>query len=1032
MSGFESLSLVRQEKYRPILFGVAISKEQLSNIQNRKYARYIFDSITCFDEMKPKEVRQNIRSISDYLSPASYRFTDANNIVEFARDSLMKVSGSSLWDDPTYNPPLLNTLTTSAAHKSSMSNILSNHITTTIDHFKNNYNNLVYNWEVLNEATSPAPSQANRILGAVYFSDLYRYAEDAVDGTKIKLFYNDDFRRIDTHQTTLLNLKTEDKIHGLGFQCRVSSTEITNDATLNSILLNIENITKKYRSYGFEVHFTEIDFNTATLNHTLKDDFFARLLDIALKYGVSNYTVWGLKDDLSPLNGPGIPAKYPLLLNASYVPNASYNAILNKLKNYKQEATDYDIFIILGQSNSIGWGRTIDPSIGRIGDIMDDDYDNTEDPLIEQWTNYTGGRANEIIVAKERLYHLDPGTNSDYGLAISFARQYIREGKLSANRKILLIGSGWNGTGFLTTTNSDPVKRADSGHWRVMTGAQGATELPRLYDMTLERIRSAISPGNVGTNSLVKGIFWVQGEADAVVATRIPFSSTPAPARHPCPPSTVPFPPASLIVNRNRSDVERNNLLTQYEGFLTTMLNSLRINITKYINNVRTFNLPRQDPLTVPILIGSIPNLQIPCNYRDDYLYMIDRLQSIPPKNTIINSKFVPSNIISGTVFDHFLTTGGPELNFHYNKSSQIEFGKRFFYYYNNLSINVDTDYDIFIIMGQSNSVGRGLLEDPNIPKIGTNMMDDDYAGIENSNIKEWSGSEIIAARERISHLSSPPSVSGTLYGFPTSFARQYVNEKKLSRYRKVLLIGCGFDGAGVLRTHTTNDATGLVSITPNWNSKIRNSLYDQAIRRVRDAINSDGVGRGSEIKGILWHQGETDAKYIKLREYEDISGAPVVDYDDYKTELKLTLDGLRNEFTTIINSKRRSVPAPAPPAPAPALPPAQVATSIPILLGSILPITFFGNGKGDYGYTLMIPIIKSIADNRANINYSFVSASPITGTVFTKTLTGNGMSLTDYVHFNKSSQIEFGKRYFYVYNNNRITTTFSPAPAPT
>ena len=1027
MSGYESLSLVRQKHYRPILFGVAISKQQLSNTLNQKHARYIFDSITSFEEMKPNKVRQNINSIPAYLSPASYKFTDADNIVQFARDSLMKVSGSSLWDDPTYNPPHLNTLTTSPADKSSMSNILSSHVTTTIDHFKNNYSNLVYNWQVLNEATSPAPSQANRILGPVYFSNLYTYAQDAVDTTKIKLFYNDDFRNISNHETTLLNLKKEEKIHGVGIQCHVSSTEITNDATLNSILSTIENITKKYRLYGFEVHFTEIDFNTAVVNNSFKDDFYGGLLDIALKYGVSNYTVWGLKDDLSPLNSAGIPTKYPLLLNASYVPNPSYTAILNKLKNYRQEARDYDIFIILGQSNSIGWGRTIDPNIERIGSTMDDDYNNTEDPLIEQWTNYPIENGikpeDEIIVAKERLYHLDPGTNSDYGLAISFARQYIREGKLSNGRKILLIGSGWNGTGFLNQSGR---------HWQVKTGDISGGEV-RLYDMSLERIRSAISPGNVGPNSLVKGIFWVQGEADAVVSTRVPGTSRPAPARPPCPPSTVPFAPVPATVNTNRSDSERTILLNEYEGYLTTMLNQLRINITKYINNVRTFNFSRQDPLTVPILIGSIPNLNIPCNYRDDYLYMIDRLRSIPPKNTITNSKFVPSDIIDGTVFDHYLTTGGPELNFHYNKSSQIEFGKRFFYFYNNLSINVDTDYDIFIVMGQSNSVGRGLLEDPNIPRIG-NMMNDDYNGIENKDIKMYDGKQFIPAEERIAHFSRAPTLApapdNRLYGFPTSFARQYVKENKLFPKRKVLLIGCGYDGAGVLRTHTTNGETGMRTSTPNWNKNMRGSLYDQTITRVRSAINSVGVGRNSEIKGILWHQGETDAKYIKLKEYEDVSGAPVVNYNNYKTELKSTLDGLRTEFTTIINSKRRSVPAPAPAAapaaaPAPALPAAQVATNIPILLGSILSITFFGAGKPDYGYTDMIPIIKNIADDANNVNYSFVPVTPITGTVFTRTLTGNGLSSTDPVHFNKSSLIELGKRYFYVYNGNSIITTF-------
>ena len=55
---------------------------------------------------------------------------------------------------------------------------------------------------------------------------------------------------------------------------------------------------------------------------------------------------------------------------------------------------------------------------------------------------------------------------------------------------------------------------------------------------------------------------------------------------------------------------------------------------------------------------------------------------------------------------------------------------------------------------------------------------------------------------------------------------------------------------------------------------------------------------------------------------------------------------------------------------------------------------------------------------------YLFVSAEPISAeTHFNHYLKGNTTNANgkDIVHFNKSSQIEFGRRYFYVYNGNRI-----------
>jgi hypothetical protein len=67
-----------------------------------------------------------------------------------------------------------------------------------------------------------------------------------------------------------------------------------------------------------------------------------------------------------------------------------------------------------------------------------------------------------------------------------------------------------------------------------------------------------------------------------------------------------------------------------------------------------------------------------------------------------------------------------------------------------------------------------------------------------------------------------------------------------------------------------------------------------------------------------------------------------------------------------------------------------------------------------------MSQVISYIATKNA---YRFVSAEPIpTISHFNHYLKGN--SSNDNVHFSKSSQIEFGRRYFYVYNGNSIRLT--------
>ena len=334
-----------------------------------------------------------------------------------------------------------------------------------------------------------------------------------------------------------------------------------------SDLTLIENNTKKFRNAGFEVHYTEIDFISKTNNDGgIQTTFYNNLLGLALQYGVKNFTVWGIKDDLSWLyshNSSGTPwpsgsKRYPTLFNTSFQPKNCYKGLINILKTWTAPPPvthphpapiqvggkeDYDIFIVLGQSNSCGRGES---GSNNLGPIAYDDYSNVKNENIDQWSS------NSIISAKEKLYHLESGANSaQWGFGTSFARQYVREGKLGTNRKVLLIGCGIGGTAVLYNN-----------------GGRGQWNSSDLFAKSVTRITNALK--KVGPNSVIKGILWHQGESDADYI----YKNTKPP-----------------------------HTFSQYESTLTPLLNNFRTNIVNEINKINTTNQVDTD---VKILMGGI------------------------------------------------------------------------------------------------------------------------------------------------------------------------------------------------------------------------------------------------------------------------------------------------------------------------------------------------------------------------------------------------------------------------------------------
>ena len=139
------------------------------------------------------------------------------------------------------------------------------------------------------------------------------------------------------------------------------------------------------------------------------------------------------------------------------------------LKDFTKES--FDIIIQAGQSNAEGYG-----------------FGATEEPWEPDervWylnENFTISQAAEPVAVN------DARTN----FSLSFAREYLKDGRLAEGRKLLIVRSAEGGTGFL------------DGHWKPEDDMY-------LRMLELTRTALALNPGNRPV-----ALLWHQGEQDAV------------------------------------------------------------------------------------------------------------------------------------------------------------------------------------------------------------------------------------------------------------------------------------------------------------------------------------------------------------------------------------------------------------------------------------------------------------------------------------------------------------------------------------
>ena len=261
--------------------------------------------------------------------------------------------------------------------------------------------------------------------------------------------------------------------------------------------------------------------------------------------------------------------------------------------------------------------------------------------------------------------------------------------------------------------------------------------------------------------------------------------------------------------------------------------------------------------------------------------------------------------------------------------------------------------YDIIIIAGQSNSVGRGQsATGPNVsayPADVNRIIDPDIWQLKADN------KTISQAQESLDSMEGGGN-HGTM-GFGVSFARAYKADGRLRNGRKILLINCGCGGSSFSTCVTSG--CGARSWQPGKYCSNGN-LYTQTINRVNAGFKL-AVG-DNNIVAILWHQGENDSKFVADKNHPKNGSV----YQGYVHRM--------------LSSLRTSVGA---------------APTTPIVLGGLVP----GQNK------TMTRLISEIPTKFPNEYFGYSDSTGLTSDQKAGAL-----------HFSKNSQIIFGKRYYAAY----------------
>ena len=419
--------------------GVAVNNRNVVEPEQVKVVLREFNSITAENAMKPQPTEPQ---------KGEFNWEDADRIANFCREHGIKMRGHTLMWHSQIGTWMYQDEKGNLLPKEEFYANMKHHI----DAIVNRYKDVVYCWDVVNEAVADSPvwpgrselrdSPMYKIAGEEFIYKAFEYAHEA--DPNALLYYNDYNDAEPAKSQRIYNLVKRMKdagvpVDGIGMQGHYnvygpSAEEIDKAITLYSQIVDHIHITeldvRVNTEMGGGLRFSQGAAQIADWEKTLQQDQYVNLFKVLRKHKdvVDCVTFWNVCDRDSWL---GVN-NYPLLFDENYKPKQAYLAVKNfdpkmdnaeikedfKPNELNQPGQEYPMV------NSQGYARfkvnapkatSVIVSLGLGGSggtVLHKAEDGT-------WMGTTAGPMDEGF----HYYHLtvdggvlnDPGTNNYYG-----------------------------------------------------------------------------------------------------------------------------------------------------------------------------------------------------------------------------------------------------------------------------------------------------------------------------------------------------------------------------------------------------------------------------------------------------------------------------------------------------------------------------------------------------------------------------------------------------------------------------------------
>ena len=421
------------------MVGVAVNNRNVTDADQIALIKREFNSITAENAMKPQPTEPR---------KGEFNWEDADRIADFCRQNGIKLRGHTLMWHSQIGPWMYQDENGKLLPKEEFYANMKHHIQAIV----NRYKDVVYCWDVVNEAVADSPvrpgapelrnSPMYQIAGEEFIYKAFEYAHEA--DPKALLFYNDYNDAEPAKSQRIYNLVKRMKdagvpVDGIGMQGHYniygpSMEDVDAAIELYSKVVKHVHVTeldiRVNQDMGGGLRFNQGQAQVADWERTLQQDQYVNLFKVLRKHKdvIDCVTFWNVSDRDSWLGANN----YPLLFDQNYRPKQSYLAVKGfdpkldavvvkedfKPSELNQPGQEYPMV------NSQGYARfrinapkanSVIVSLGLGGSggtVLHKDADGF-------WTGTTAGPMDEGF----HYYHLtidggvfnDPGTENFYG-----------------------------------------------------------------------------------------------------------------------------------------------------------------------------------------------------------------------------------------------------------------------------------------------------------------------------------------------------------------------------------------------------------------------------------------------------------------------------------------------------------------------------------------------------------------------------------------------------------------------------------------